>query len=44
MNPKLRILTIRLLHKMAEHPEYAAWVGVEGSLTRKQLQSSKQAK
>ena len=44
MNPKLRILTIRLLHKMAEHPGYAALVGVEGSLTRKQLKSSEQSK
>ena len=29
MNPKLRIMTIRLMEKMAEHPGYAAWIGVE---------------
>ena len=27
MNPKLRIMTIRLMKKMVEHPGYAAWIG-----------------
>ena len=34
MNPKLRIMTIRLMKKMVEHPGYAAWIGIEGSMTR----------
>ena len=34
MNPKLRIMTIRLMEKMAEHPGYAAWIGIEGYMTK----------
>lgn len=31
MNPKLRIMTIRLMEKMAENPGYAAWIGLRGT-------------
>ena len=34
MNPKLRIMAIRLLNKMAEHPGYAASVGIEGNMIK----------
>ena len=44
MNPKLRIMTILLLEKMAEHPGYAAWIGVEGSMTRNRTDQSERSK
>ena len=44
MNPKLRIMTIRLMEKMAEHPGYAALVGIEGSMTRNRPDQSERSK
>lgn len=44
MYPKLRIMTIRLMEKMAEHPGYAAWIGIEGSMTRNQPDQSERSK
>ena len=44
MNPKLRIMTIRLMEKMAEHPGYAEWIGIEGSMTRTQPDQSERSK
>ena len=34
MNPKPRIMTIRLMNKMAEHPGYAASIGIAGCMIR----------
>lgn len=34
MEPRLRILTILLMEKMAEQPDYAAGIGVEGKLMK----------
>ena len=44
MNPKLRIMTIRLIEKMAEHPGYAEWIGIEGSMTRTRPDQSERSK
>ena len=44
MNPKLRIMTIRLMEKMAEHPGYAEWIGIEGSMTRNRPDQSERSK
>ena len=44
MNPKLRIMTIRLMNKMTEHPGYAAAIGIEGSMTRKRPDQSERSK
>ena len=44
MNPKLRIMTIRLMEKMAERPGYAAWIGVEGCMTKKRPDQSERSK
>ena len=44
MNPKLRIMTIRLMEKMAEHPGYAEWIGLEGSMTRTRPDQSERSK
>ena len=44
MNPKLRIMTIRLMEKMAERPGYAAWIGVEGCMTQKRPDQSERSK
>ena len=35
MNPKLRMMAIRLLNKLAENPGYAASVGIEGNMMKK---------
>lgn len=44
MNPKLRIMTIRLMKKMVEHPGYAAWIGIEGSMIRNRPDQSERSK
>ena len=44
MNPKLRIMTIRLMEKMAEHTGYAAWIGIEGSISRNRPDQSERSK
>lgn len=44
MDPKLRIMTIRLINKVAEHPKYAASVGVEGYVKRNQGDQSERSK
>lgn len=44
MNPKLRIMTIRLMEKMAEHPGYAAWIGIEGSMSRNRPDQGERSK
>ena len=44
MNPKLRIMTIRPMKKMVEHPGYAAWIGIEGSMTRNRPDQSERSK
>ena len=44
MNPKLRIMTIRLMEKMAEHPGYAEWIGIEGSMPRTRPDQSERSK
>lgn len=44
MEPKLRIMTIRLMEKMAEHPGYAAWTCIEGSVTGNRLNQSERSK
>ena len=44
MNPKLRIMTIRLMNKMAEQPRYAAAVGIEGNMTRNRPDQSERSK
>ena len=44
MNPKLRIMTIRLMEKMAEHPGYAAWIGIEGGMIRNRPGQSERSK
>ena len=44
MNPKLRIMTIRLMEKMAEHPGYAEWIGIEGSMTRTRPDQTERSK
>ena len=44
MNPKLRIMTIRLMKKMVKHPGYAAWIGIEGSMTRNRPDQSERSK
>ena len=44
MNPKLRIMTIRLMKKMADHSGYAAWIGIEGSMTRNRPDQSERSK
>ena len=41
MNPKLRIMTIRL---MAENPGYAAWIGIEGYMTKSRPDQSERSK
>ena len=43
MNPKLRIMTIRLMEKMAEHPGYAAWIGIEGNMTKNRPDQSERS-
>jgi len=40
MEPKQRIMTIRLLNKMAKHPEYTVRIGIEGSMIRSQTNQS----
>ena len=44
MNPKLRIMAIRLMKKMAEHPGYAALVGIDGRMTRNRPDQSERSK
>ncbi len=44
MNPKLRIMTIRLMNKMAEHPGYAASVGIDGNMIRNRPDQSERSK
>ena len=44
MNPKLRIMTIRLMNKMAEQPGYAAAVGIEGKMIRHRPDQSERSK
>ena len=44
MNPKLRIMTIHLMEKMAEHPGYAAWIGIEGYMTKSRPDQSERSK
>ena len=44
MNPKQRIMTIRLMEKMVEHPGYAAWIGIEGSMIRNRPDQSERSK
>mgnify|MGYP007008492975 CR=1 FL=1 len=44
MNLKLRIMTIRLMEKIAKHPRYAAWIGIEGSTTRNRPDQSERSK
>ena len=44
MNPKLRIMTIRLMEKMAEHPGYAASIGIAGCMIRNLPDQSERSK
>lgn len=44
MDPKLRIMTIRLINKVEEHPQYAASVGIEGYIKRNQPDQSERSK
>ena len=44
MNPKLRLMTIRLMEKMAERPGYAAWIGIEGHMTKRRPDQSERSK
>ena len=44
MNPKLRIMTIRLMEKMAENPGNAAWIGIEGYVTKSRPDQSERSK
>lgn len=44
MNPKLRIMTIRLMEKMAEHPGYAARIGIDGCMTQNHPDQSERSK
>ena len=44
MYPKLRIMTIRLLNKMAEQPDYAVWIGMEGSMDKARPDQSERSK
>ena len=44
MNPKLRIMALRLMKKMAEHPGYAASIGIDGRMTRNRPDRSERSK
>ena len=44
MNPKLRIMTIRLLNRMAEYPVYAASVGITGNTVKNRPDQSERSK
>ena len=44
MNPKLRIMTIRLMEKMAGNPGYAAWIDIEGYMTKSRPDQSERSK
>lgn len=35
MEPRLRVMTIRLMEILAEQPDYAADIGVEGQLMKR---------
>ena len=37
-------LAQNLMEKMAEHPGYAAWIGIEGSMTRNRPDQSERSK
>lgn len=39
MNPRQRMLAIRLTEKLAKNPEYARTIGVEISNTKKEAES-----
>ncbi len=42
MEPKLRLMVIRLLNQTDGHPEYTARLGIEVSLTSPKKESEKQ--
>ena len=44
MNPKMRIMTIRLMEKMAVNTVYAAWIGIEGYMTKSRPDQSERSK
>lgn len=43
MEPKLRILTIRLMNQMGKRPGYAARIGIEGTMTKRRPAQSERA-
>ena len=44
MNPKLRIMTIRLMNKLAEYPVYAVSVGITGNTAKNRPDQSERSK
>jgi len=44
VNPKLRIMTIRLLSRVEEQPGYAAQLGISGATTKVHKNQSERGK